>query len=148
MQPGILYNAFVVSLTMVSLSLNPIVMVSYRMWMAELTWLTMMSEFGSCSLTSAVVACEVVGVWLHLLAWVDKAALWCCRDEKRWEEDIILLAESSGEIIECECLVPALSDWEMVNGAPEMMVVGVVDIMVNGALEVMVVGKHWFRVDE
>ena len=74
--------------------------------------------------------------------------LWCCGDEKRWEGDVIPLAESSGEIIECERLVPALSDWEMVDGAPEMMVVGVVGIMVNGALEVMVVGKRWFRVDE
>ena len=50
--------------------------------------------------------------------------LQCCGDKKRWEGDIILLAESSGEIIECERLVPALSDREMVNGAPEMMVAG------------------------
>ena len=74
--------------------------------------------------------------------------LQCCGDEKRWEGDIIPLAGSSGGIIECKCLVPALSDWETVDGAPEMMVVGVVGITVNGALEAMVAGKHWFRVDE
>ena len=98
-------------------------------------------------MTPTVMACKVVDVQLHLLAWVDEAALWCCGSEKRWEGDVILLAESSGEIIECEHLVPALSDQEMVDGAPEMMVVGVAGIMVNGALEVMVAGKHWFRVD-
>ena len=72
----------------------------------------------------------------------------CCGDKKRWEGDVIPLAESSGEIIECECLMPALSDQEMVDGAPEMMVAGVVGIMVNGALEAMVASKCWFRVDE
>ena len=68
----------------------------------------------------------------------------CCRDEKRWEGDVILLAELSGEIIECECLVPALSDQETVDGAPEMMVAG---MMVDRALEAMAAGKHWFEVD-
>ena len=116
--------------------------------MAELTWLTVMSEFGSCSLTPTVAACEAADVQLRLLAWVDKATLQCCGNEKRWEGDIIPLAESSGKIIECEHLVPALSDQEMVDGAPEMMVAGVAGITVNGALEAMVVGKCWFRVDE
>ena len=103
-----------------------------------------MSEFRSCLLTPVVAACEAADVQLCLLTWVDEAVLRCCRDEKRWEGDVILLAESSGEIIECKRLVPALSDRETVDGAPEMMVAG---MMVDGALEVMAVGKHWFEVD-
>ena len=91
----------------------------------------MMSEFGSCPLTPTVAACEVADVQLCLLTWVDEAVLQCCGDEKRWEGDVILLAESFGEIIKCEHLVPALSDWEMVDGA----------------LEVMAAGKCWFEVD-
>ena len=103
-----------------------------------------MSKFGSCPLTPVVAACEVADVQLRLLMWVDEAVLQCCGDKKRWEGDVIPLAESSGEIIECKRLVPALSDRETVNGAPEMMVVG---MMVNRALEAMAAGKRWFEVD-
>ena len=106
--------------------------------------MTVMSEFGSCPLTPVVAACEAADVRLRLLMWVDEAVLRCCGDEKRWEGDVIPLAESSGEIIECERLVPALSDRETVDGAPETMVAG---MMVDGALEAMAVGKHWFEVD-
>ena len=95
-------------------------------------------------MTPAVAACEAADVRLRLLMWVDEAVLRCCGDEKRWEGDVIPLAESSGEIIECERLVPALSDRETVDGAPETTVVG---MMVDGALEAMAAGKRWFEVD-